>query len=98
MALSGSDGASPSRNHAKSFRWKRPEAGHGILDAHGEPLATSDGLRGNIGYPGEPEGIEHFLKMVKGQCRHVDASQLGQGRKVARGGRWANQEAVGALR
>jgi hypothetical protein len=52
-----------------------------ILDAQGKPLATSDSPGGNIGYPGEPEGIEHFLKMVKGQGRHVDASQLGQIRK-----------------
>jgi thioredoxin-related protein len=52
-----------------------------ILDAQGKPLATSDGPSGNIGYPGEPEGIDHFLKMVKGQGRHVDASQLGQIRK-----------------
>ena len=52
-----------------------------ILDAQGKALVTSDGPGGNIGYPGEPEGIDHFLAMVKGQGRRIDAQQLGQIRK-----------------
>jgi thioredoxin-related protein len=52
-----------------------------ILDVQGKSLVTSDGPRGNIGYPGEPEGIDHFLAMVKGQARRIDAGQLGQLRK-----------------
>jgi len=52
-----------------------------ILDAQGKPLATSDGPDGNIGYPGEPQGIDHFLAMVKGQGRRIDDRQLGQLRK-----------------
>jgi thioredoxin-related protein len=49
-----------------------------ILDDHGKALATSDAPGGNIGYPGEPEGIAHFLSMVKGQGRRIDDSQLRQ--------------------
>jgi thioredoxin-related protein len=52
-----------------------------ILDAQGKALATSDGPGGNIGYPGEPEGIDHFLAMMKGQGRRIDATQLGRLRK-----------------
>jgi thioredoxin-related protein len=49
-----------------------------ILDAQGKSLITSDGPGGNIGYPAQPQEIAHFLAMLKGQGRHVDASQLGQ--------------------
>ena len=52
-----------------------------ILDAQGKPLATSDGPGGNIGYPGKPQGIDHFLAMVKGQGRRIDDRQVGQLRK-----------------
>jgi thioredoxin-related protein len=61
----------------------QPKSSAGIpwfafLDAQGTPLATSDAPGGNIGYPGEPEGIDHFLKMVKGHGRRIDDRQLGQ--------------------
>lgn len=38
-----------------------------ILDADQNVLATSDGPDGNIGFPAkdEPQGIEHFLKMLR---------------------------------
>lgn len=38
-----------------------------ILDAAGQPLVTSDGPEGNIGYPAadEPAGIAHFMKMLR---------------------------------
>lgn len=37
-----------------------------MLDSRSNPLATSvDGTGENIGYPGDDEGIEHFLVMVK---------------------------------
>jgi thiol-disulfide isomerase/thioredoxin len=52
-----------------------------ILDLQGKALATSDGPGGNIGYPGEPDGIDHFLQMVKGQGRRIDAGQIGKLRK-----------------
>jgi thioredoxin-related protein len=47
-----------------------------ILDAKGKSLATSDGPKGNIGYPAKPEEIAHFLSMVKGQARRIDRGQL----------------------
>jgi thioredoxin-related protein len=56
-----------------------------ILDARGKPLATSDGPRGNIGYPGEPAGIDHFLKVVKAQGRRIDDHQLAELRKSLEG-------------
>jgi thioredoxin-related protein len=52
-----------------------------ILDAQGKSLVTSDGPKGNIGYPAAPEEIDHFLAMVKGQGRRIDAHQLDQLRK-----------------
>ena len=52
-----------------------------ILDAQGKALATSDGPKGNIGYPAAPEEIDHFLAMVKGQGRRIDAQQLDKLRK-----------------
>ncbi len=54
---------------------------YAILDAQGKPVATSDGPGGNIGYPGAPSEIDHFLAMVKGQGRRIDVTQLGQLRK-----------------
>jgi hypothetical protein len=36
-----------------------------ILDAQGNVIATSDGPTGNIGFPSSPEGIEHFLNMLR---------------------------------
>jgi thiol-disulfide isomerase/thioredoxin len=36
-----------------------------ILDAQGKAVATSDGPKGNIGFPAEPQEIEHFIKMLK---------------------------------
>jgi thioredoxin-related protein len=47
-----------------------------MLDSKGKSLATSDGPQGNIGYPGQPEEIAHFLSMVKGQARRIEADQL----------------------
>jgi thioredoxin-related protein len=54
---------------------------YAILDARGKSLVTSDGPRGNAGYPALPEEIDHFLSMVKGQSRRIDAGQLDRLRK-----------------
>jgi hypothetical protein len=40
-----------------------------ILDGQGKALATSDGPKGNIGYPAQPHGIEHFLAVLKQTAR-----------------------------
>ncbi len=36
-----------------------------FLDAKGDAIVTSDGPRGNIGYPAAPEEIDHFIAMLK---------------------------------
>jgi thiol:disulfide interchange protein len=35
-----------------------------VLDESGKVICTSDGPKGNIGYPGEPQEIEHFVQMM----------------------------------
>jgi thiol-disulfide isomerase/thioredoxin len=40
-----------------------------ILDVDGKAVVTSDGPKGNIGYPGEPHEIAHFCKMLE-TARH----------------------------
>ena len=52
-----------------------------ILDAKGKALATADGPKGNIGYPYQPEEIDHFLATVKGQTHRIDGGQIDQLRK-----------------
>jgi len=47
-----------------------------ILDAGGKVLATSDGPKGNIGYPAQPEEIEHFLAMLEKTRRRIEPEQL----------------------
>jgi thioredoxin-related protein len=49
-----------------------------ILDAHGKALANSDGPKGNIGFPYEPEEIEHFVGMLKQTARKLNATQIEQ--------------------
>jgi uncharacterized protein YyaL (SSP411 family) len=47
-----------------------------FLDARGTAIVTSDGPKGNIGYPGTPEGIEHFIVMLKKAARKLDRAQI----------------------
>jgi hypothetical protein len=54
----------------------RPKQEGGIpwmvfLDEAGEPLITSDGPDGNIGYPGEPESRVQFEKMLRAGTKHL---------------------------
>ena len=44
----------------------------------GKALATSDGPKGNIGYPAQPHEIEHFLAMLKQTARKMGPGQLDQ--------------------
>jgi thiol-disulfide isomerase/thioredoxin len=58
-----------------------PDAASGIpwsafLDSKGEVLATSDGPKGNIGYPAEPQEIAHFLAMLKKSTRRTEPGQI----------------------
>ncbi len=60
-------------------QFRRSEAGgipwFAILDAKGKPLGTSDAAGENIGYPFKPQEIEHFMALVTGQGRRIEASQ-----------------------
>lgn len=47
-----------------------------ILSADGKAIATSDGPLGNIGYPGAPEEIDHFLSMLRKSVRQIEPGQL----------------------
>ena len=47
-----------------------------FLDARGEVLATSDGAKGNIGCPVEPEEIDHFVSMLKRSASRITPEQL----------------------
>jgi thioredoxin-related protein len=58
-----------------------------ILDSNGKALATSDGPKGNIGYPAEPQEIEHFIGMLKQTARKLDAGRLKQVEEALRKGR-----------
>jgi uncharacterized protein YyaL (SSP411 family) len=59
----------------------RPEKSGGIpwfaiLSPGGEVLATSDGPKGNIGYPAQPEEIQHFLAMIRKTSRKIEPAQI----------------------
>src|SRR6185312_3516971 len=47
-----------------------------FLDAKGNALVTSDGPKGNIGYPAKPEEIEHFIAMLKKVARKIEPAQI----------------------
>jgi len=47
-----------------------------ILSPKGKPLVTSNGPKGNIGFPSEKEEIEHFLKMLRQTSTHISAEQF----------------------
>jgi thioredoxin-related protein len=49
-----------------------------ILDGKGKALATSDGPKGNVGYPAQPHEVEHFLAMLKQTARKMGPGQLDQ--------------------
>jgi thioredoxin-related protein len=48
-----------------------------FLDGKGTAIATSDGPRGNIGYPATPEEIDHFVGMLKKVARRLEPAQIG---------------------
>jgi Carboxypeptidase regulatory-like domain/Thioredoxin-like len=72
----------PRFTHGKEIIKKlRPKAQGGIpwvviLDADGKPLVTSDGPEGNIGYPGEPKGVEHFEKMLRTTAQRLSDAEI----------------------
>jgi thioredoxin-related protein len=68
----------------------RPQESGGIpwfafLDAKGKTLATSDGPKGNIGYPAAPEEIEHFLNMIRKNAKRIEPAQVDALKAVLQG-------------
>jgi hypothetical protein len=64
------------KNGEEVIKRVRPKQEGGIpwmvfLDETGQPLTTSDGPEGNIGYPGEPEGRVQFEKMLRAGTKHL---------------------------
>jgi hypothetical protein len=52
-----------------------------VIDTKGDKRATSDLLPGqvkNIGYPGEPEGIDAFMSLIKAESQWIEPGQLAQ--------------------
>jgi Thioredoxin-like len=47
-----------------------------FLDSDGNPLITSDGPEGNIGYPGEAAERVHFEKMLRASARHLTDADI----------------------
>jgi thioredoxin-related protein len=47
-----------------------------ILDAKGKPIVTSDGPKGNIGYPGDESEIAYFVKMLETSKRLLSESDI----------------------
>jgi hypothetical protein len=59
----------------------RPKAEGGvpwmvILDSDGKPLITSDGPRGNLGYPGDVKDRPHFAKMLHSTAQHLSDAEI----------------------
>lgn len=49
-----------------------------ILDAGGKELTTSDGPKGNCGYPLLPHEIDHFLSMLRSTSTRTTEKQLAE--------------------
>jgi len=47
-----------------------------IVDADAKSLITSDGPRGNIGYPSDAAGIAHFERMLRTTARRLTDTQM----------------------
>lgn len=47
-----------------------------ILDDKGKHLTTSDGPKGNVGYPAQPQEIAHFMEMLKETKQRITAEEL----------------------
>jgi hypothetical protein len=46
-----------------------------FVDGNGEVIATSNGPNGNIGFPAEPSGQQHFMTMIDKAAPEITAEQ-----------------------
>jgi thioredoxin-related protein len=53
-----------------------------LLDARGKSVATSDGPRGNIGFPSEPHEIDHFVAMLQAARHRLSAQDVARLRQL----------------
>ena len=47
-----------------------------FIDATGKTIITSDGAKGNIGFPAAKEEIEHFVKMLKAAKKRLNDAEI----------------------
>ena len=47
-----------------------------ILDSDAQVLATSDGPDGNIGFPSEQQGIDHFIEMIETTMQRMTETEV----------------------
>ena len=47
-----------------------------ILDEKGKQLTTSDGPKGNVGYPAQPQEIAYFMEMLEETKQRITAEEL----------------------
>jgi thiol-disulfide isomerase/thioredoxin len=52
-----------------------------FIDAKGKAIITSDGPKGNTGFPSEPYEIEHFVKMLQASRQRLTDADMAQLRK-----------------
>lgn len=55
-----------------------------VIDAKGTVLATSDGPKGNVGYPALPHEIDHFLAVLHKTARRIEPGEYGRIEKALR--------------
>ena len=53
-----------------------------IFDADGKELISSDGPKGNCGYPLHPHEIDHFLNMLRSTSTRTNEKQLAEIKKA----------------
>ena len=47
-----------------------------MLDPQGNKLITSDGPDGNVGFPVQPNEVDHFINMIKKTALKIKPQQL----------------------
>lgn len=47
-----------------------------FLDGDGKAIATSDGPKGNVGFPAQPHEIAHFRTMLEGAKRKLTGADI----------------------